>query len=106
MNRKWRRRCGRSTGAGMIEGLDRCLEGSGQGGLEELRQLLKELLGGEGVRGRLVEQQTLQPRGQRVMRLRFVLDGQTRSVVVKRLEPQIARRHELVGRRWLPAIGL
>src|SRR6266496_3958869 len=106
MNRRWRWRCARSTGASMIEGLDRCLEGSGQAGLEELRQLLEELLGGEGVTGRLIEQQTLQPRGQRVMRLRFAFDGQTRSVVIKRLKPEIARRNELVGQRWLPAIGL
>src|SRR6266542_2835315 len=90
----------------MIEGLERCLEGSGQAGLEELRQLLDELLGGNSVAGRLVEQQTLQPRGQRVMRLRFAIDGQPRSVVVKRLKPEIARRNELVGQRWLPAIGL
>ncbi len=40
----------------MIEGMERCLEDSGQAGLEELRQLLGELLGGNGVTGRLVEQ--------------------------------------------------
>jgi hypothetical protein len=41
-----------------------------------------------------------------VYRLRFGINGQTRSVVIKRLKPAIARRNELVAQRWLPAIGL
>src|SRR5256885_12148106 len=90
----------------MIEGLDRVLEGSGQGGVTELRSLLQELLGGPDIMGRLLEEQMLQPRAMRVFRLRFAINGQTRSVVVKRLKPQIARRSELAAKRWLPAIGL
>jgi Phosphotransferase enzyme family len=90
----------------MIEGLDRVLEGSGQGGVTELRSLLQELLGGPDIMGRLLEEQVLQPRGMRVFRLRFAVNGQTRSLVVKRLKPEIARRSELVAKRWLPAIGL
>ncbi len=90
----------------MIEGLDRVLEGSGQPGVIELRGLLQELLGGGDVAGRLLEEQMLQPRAMRVFRLRFAINGQTRSVVVKRLKPQIARRSELAAKRWLPAIRL
>ena len=90
----------------MIEGLDRVLEGSGQPGVTELRDLLQELLGGRDVAGRLLDEQMLQPRAMRVFRLRFAINGQTRSVVVKRLKPQIARRSELAAKRWLPAIRL
>jgi aminoglycoside/choline kinase family phosphotransferase len=72
----------------------------------ELHGLLQELLSGQEATGRLLEQQTLQPRERRVFRLRFAINGQTRSLVVKRLKPETARRNELVARRWLPAIGL
>src|SRR5437763_13802198 len=90
----------------MIEGLEHLLENSGQPGLPELREFLDELLGGGETGGRLLEQQTLQPRAQRVFRLRFSIDGHQRSVIIKRLKPEIARRNELVTQRWLPAIGL
>ena len=42
----------------------------------------------------------------RVVRLRCTTNGRTRSFVGKRLDPYIARRNELVARRWLPAVGL
>src|SRR6266542_6642908 len=90
----------------MIEGLNKILDGSGLPGLIELRELLAELLGGSEAAGRLIEQQMLQPKGSRVFRLRFDFDGQTRSVVIKRLKPEIARRNELVAKRWLPAVAL
>jgi aminoglycoside/choline kinase family phosphotransferase len=106
MNRNWPPRSARSTGTGMIEGLERILEDSGQPGLRELRELLEELLGGRQAAGRLIEQQMLQPKGSRVFRLLFAINGQTRNVVVKRLKPVIARRTELVAKRWLPAVGL
>jgi Phosphotransferase enzyme family len=41
-----------------------------------------------------------------VYRLRFESDGTPHSVVVKRLEQAIARRVEVVARRWLPAVRL
>jgi hypothetical protein len=41
-----------------------------------------------------------------VYRLWSTIDGTTRSFVGKRLDPDIARRNELVARRWLPAVGL
>jgi thiamine kinase-like enzyme len=90
----------------MIEGLPLILKNSAQPGLPELREFLQELLGGPNVTGVLLRQQTLQPRGERVFRLCFVVDGKERSVIVKRLSPEIARRNELVARRWLPAAGL
>src|SRR2546422_7956149 len=90
----------------MIDDLEKVLEGSGQPGVAELRCCLQELFGGPAASGRLLEQQALQPRAKRVFRLRFAINGQTRSVVVKRLKPEIARRNELVAKRWLPAIGL
>jgi len=90
----------------MIEGLDEVLEGSGQSGLTELRELLQELVGARDGKGRLIDQQTLKTRPRRVFRLRFTVDGQTRSVVVKRLKPESAIRNELVARRWLPAVRL
>jgi hypothetical protein len=90
----------------MIEGIERVLENNGLPGAAELRQLLEELLGGSPEVQRFVDQQTLQPRGQRVFRLRFAGDCLRRSVIVKRLKPEIATLNELVVRRWLPAIGL
>ena len=89
----------------MIEGLERVLEGHDQPGLTELRGLLEKLLGREAD-GHFIEQQTLQPRGSRVFRLCFVVKGQTRQLIVKRLRPEIAQRTELIDRRWLPAVGM
>jgi len=89
----------------MIEGLSSFLEGTGQPGLMELRGLLQELVCSNGA-GALLGQEALEPRGRRVFRLRFSVDGENRSVVIKRLKPEIARRNELVARRWLPAVGL
>ena len=90
----------------MIEGVNRILADSGQPGLSELRGVLEELLGGRESSGRLLEQQTLQPREMRVFRLRFDIGGQERSLIIKRLRPEIARRNQLVAQRWLPAIRL
>ena len=41
-----------------------------------------------------------------VYRLRCSVSGTTHSFVGKRLDPAVARRNELVTRRWLPAVGL
>ena len=41
-----------------------------------------------------------------VYRLSIGSNGRARSVVLKRFDPWLARRNELVARRWLPAIGL
>ena len=87
----------------MIVGLDDLLEGSGQPGLSELRTSLHELLGGRDVTGRVIDQQRLKPR---VYRLRFDAGGRVCSLVVKRLDPEVAQRNQLVTKRWLPAVGL
>jgi phosphotransferase family enzyme len=89
----------------MIEGLEHVLEGSQQPGLPELRCLLAELFGGCDANGWLVEQQALR-RKLRVCRLRFVINGEPRAVIVKSLKPEVAWRTELVASRWLPAAGL
>jgi hypothetical protein len=90
----------------MIEGLENVLAGDRQPGLIELRGSLQELLGGAGGVCRFLGQQALQPGKMRVVRLRFLINGQSHSVVIKRLKPEIARRNELVAQRWLPAVGL
>src|SRR2546425_12829165 len=108
MNRKWLRHCSDWAGDSMmmIEGLNKVLEGSGLPGLSELRELLQELVGGRDGAGCFIGQDALQPRAQRVVRLRFGVKGQTGSGVVKRLKPNIARRSELGANPWLPAVGL
>ncbi len=88
----------------MIDGLEDLLAGSGQPGLAELRSVLQDLLG--EATGRLLDAYNLQARTNRVYRLRLALDGSVRALVVKRLEPSIAWRNQLVVTRWLPAIGL
>ena len=93
-------------GLDMIKGLDVLLENYDQPCLGELRGLLRDLLGGREAEGCLIEEQTLQPRASRVFRLRFVINGQTRQLIVKRLRPEIGRRSELVEKRWLPAVGM
>src|ERR1041384_4884365 len=106
MNRNWRPHCTRFTGAKMIEGLNQLLADTGQPGLVELRRLLADLLDGRAATGRLIEQLPLKTPDARVHRVRFEVNGDPRSMVVKRLEPGIGRRNELVAKRWLPAIGL
>ncbi len=90
----------------MIEGLDNLLEDSGQPGLIELRQLLREILSGTASEGQVLDQRKLPARRPRVFRLRFVFDGWVRSFVAKRMELDNAQRNQLAIRRWLPAIGL
>src|SRR5256886_17355441 len=90
----------------MIEGLDKVLDGTGQPGLHELRDLLGELLDGPSVDGSFIGHQNLQRRSMRVFRLRFSLNGSIRTWIVKRLAPEIAQRNELVAKRWLPAVGM
>ena len=90
----------------MIDGLHNVLEGYDLPGVIQLRGLLEELLGAHAAEGRVHDQQVLQPRSLRVFRLRFLINGQPRSVIVKRLRPDIAQCSELVERRWLPAVGM
>jgi hypothetical protein len=87
----------------VIEGLDQFLEGSGELGLAELRNVLQELLGGPTATGRLIDQHRLAPC---VYRLHFDVNDQVGSLVVKRLDPNVAQRNQYVLKRWLPAVGL
>jgi hypothetical protein len=69
--------------------------------LPALEGLVREVVGAPGnveVREQRVNS--------RVYRLSCTMNGSTRSFVGKRLDPDIARRNELVARRWLPAAGL
>lgn len=86
----------------MVEGLEGLLESSGQPGLAELRQALREITGWKTT-CRLASQQQLKPR---IYRLRIDAGYRVQSFVVKRLDPSLAQRNQLVIRRWLPAIGL
>ncbi|MBI4495005.1 MAG: phosphotransferase [Chloroflexi bacterium] len=86
----------------MIEQLDRLLEGTGQPGLAEVRGALQEVFG-ESTDGRVVSEQKLKTS---VYRLQVEAGGRVRSLVMKRLAPDIALRCQLVVRSWLPSIGL
>lgn len=90
----------------MIAGLERILDGTAQPGLDELRSLLEELLGGPAAEGNFLGHLVLQPRSMRVFRVRFDVGGEIRSLIIKRLRPAIAQRNELVAKRWLPAVAL
>src|SRR5919198_2867820 len=97
--------CEPATGriSSVIEGLDDVLASSSQPGLPELRAVLQEVVGGWYPTARLIGQQRLKSR---VYRLRFEANGGVRSLVLKRLDPSVAQRNQLVVTRWLPALGL
>ena len=90
----------------MIEGLDKMLEHSGLSGLDQLRGLMQELVGGPSVGGTFLGHSNLKMQSNRVFRLRFKIDDGERTWVAKRLKPEVGRRNELAARRWLPAVGL
>jgi aminoglycoside/choline kinase family phosphotransferase len=85
----------------VIEGLDSALRGSGQPGLAELRGALLELLDAPWMTGRLTSQRCLKV--EKVYRLGFEVDGQARSLVIKRMNLPRAVRNQLAVTRWLPA---
>jgi phosphotransferase family enzyme len=89
-----------------IDGLDQLLDGCGQPGLPELRELLQGLMGGPAAEGRFLGHSELKPQSRRVFRLRFAVNGHPDTLIVKRLSPAIAHRIELAAKRWLPAAGL
>ena len=88
----------------MIDGLDDALRDSRQPGLAELRGVLSDLLDAPRVTGRLTREDSL--KGRRVYRLGFEMEGQVRTLVVKRQNLTRAQCNQLVARRWLPAVGL
>lgn len=87
----------------MVQGLETLLEKSGEAGLAELRDGLHGVLSGPWTAARLINEQRLKSH---VYRLHFEDEGRTRSVIVKRLDPDIAQRNQFVTERWLPAVGL
>ncbi len=72
-------------------------------GAAELCDALAESLPDAGAGGGPVQLQRLKSR---VYRLTIGSDGRARSLVLKRFDPWLAKRNELVARRWLPALGL
>jgi Phosphotransferase enzyme family len=88
----------------VIDGLEAALSNRREPGLTELRSVLLELLDTSRVTGRLISEHGLKGRG--VYRLRFQINGQPRALVVKRLDPAVAQRNQLVTTRWLPALDL
>jgi predicted glycoside hydrolase/deacetylase ChbG (UPF0249 family) len=89
--------------AAMSASLQRVLAASGQPALAELRAALGVALDGADGAIACVEEQRLKSR---VHRLRFQVRGTERTVIAKRLDAAVARRCELLVRRWLPAVGL
>src|ERR687885_2989300 len=90
-------------GIRVFDGLDEVLDGGDRRGLPELRAALQEVLGGPGTTARLIDPQRLKSR---VYRIHYETSGRLHSLVLKRLQPNLAQRNELVARRWLPALGL
>jgi hypothetical protein len=89
----------------VIAGLDELLETTGKSGLGELRSAIGDLLGGSQAHGRVIGEERLAKSGS-VNRVRFEVNGETLSFVVKRSKPAPAQRNALVVRRWLPAVRL
>lgn len=86
----------------MIEGLDRFLEDTPHPGRAEVRAALQEVML-DVPSARLGRVQCLK---RNVYRVEVEGEGVTRSVVVKRLSPDVATRNHLAITRWLPALGL
>ena len=87
----------------MVEGLDMLLADQDQAGILELRNGIDELIKNRYGRGLLISQEKIK---QRVFRLHFDLGNDVLVLILKCMEGRIARRNELVARRWLPAEGL
>ena len=86
-----------------METLHDLLAGAGEVGVRELRDALGDLCS-DAKTARITAQQKL--RRPHIYRIEIEDDGVTRSVIVKRLSPEIAQRNERVVREWLPAVGL
>ncbi len=86
-----------------MESLHHLLEGTAEVGLAELRETLGGIcLDAEAARI-ITQRQLLRPH---VYRIRIEENGAVRSLIVKRLNPEVAQRNQRVVRRWLPAVGL
>ena len=88
----------------MIEGLDNLLAETRQPGLAELRRFLAAMFAVEGDNGRVVEVTKLLR--SRVFRVVVEVNATRRSLVIKRLSPELAYRERRVLERWLPRIDM
>src|SRR5207249_3412065 len=79
------------------------IPGTAEPGWTELCDVLEDVLADNGANGGPIELERLKSR---VYRLGVGADGRAHSFVLKRFDPWLARRNELVLRRWLPALGL
>ncbi len=79
------------------------IPGTAEPGWAELCEVLGEVLADHGVDGGPIELERLKSR---VYRVGAGADSRAPSFVLKRFDPWLARRNELVLRRWLPALGL
>src|SRR2546428_12250040 len=84
-------------------GVGDVLEARGEPGWAELGEALRALLDGADPPVRVIGVQQLKAK---VYRLQLDAGAPWSSVVVKRLEPAVAQRTQLVAQRWLPALGL
>src|SRR5437870_13003046 len=101
-----RRGCAPAARPGMshtIATLRNLVPGTAEPGWRELCDALADVLNGSSADGRPIELDRLKSR---VYRLGVGADGRAHSFVLKRFDPWLARRNELVLRRWLPALGL
>jgi hypothetical protein len=87
----------------MIEGLDLLFADQGQPSVLGLGNRLNEFISENHGSGRLIMQERLKSQ---VYRLHFELEDEILTLILKCMEGRIARRNELVIRRWLPAVGL
>jgi phosphotransferase family enzyme len=85
------------------EGLNHQLEGTDDLSSVALHETLRELFGG-AVSVRLTIRQKLSR--SRVYRVEAEIGGVVRSLILKRVNPHIAQRNEMIVKRWLPAVGL
>jgi len=85
----------------MIDGLD--LLFADQPNALGLGNRLNEFISENHGSGRLIMQERIKSQ---VYRLHFELEDHVLTLILKSLEGRIARRNELVTRRWLPAVGL
>jgi hypothetical protein len=78
------------------------IPGTAEPGWDELCTVLGELLASDGA----AEEVELDRVKSRVYRLQAGMNGGARSFVMKRHDPWMARRNELVLRKWLPDLDL
>lgn len=87
----------------MIEGLEVLLPEQSRPDALVLGDYINEFVGDHYGGGRLVRQERIKSQ---VYRLHFELENEVLTLILKCMEGRIARRNELVARRWLPAVGL